>query len=230
MENKTINIEVVKKIAIALKHLRQKVAFVGGAMISVYADDPAADEVRPTMDIDLSLTLEGYAAWAKLQDELTTLGFSPDQSSHVICRFKYEDVTVDIMPDDENVIGFSNPWYKPGLQKIQPHAIANDLDVNILPLAYFLATKFSAFNGRGKGNYITSHDFEDIVYLTDNAISLVKQISESEADVREYLKKEYQTIWKNSNRREIISCHLQPLIRSARLKVIEEKIKQIIEL
>lgn len=70
MENKTINIEVVKKIAIALKHLRQKVAFVGGAMISVYTDDPAADEVRPTMDIDLSLTLEGYAAWANCRRSL----------------------------------------------------------------------------------------------------------------------------------------------------------------
>jgi hypothetical protein len=46
MKNKTINIGVVKKIAVALKHLRSKVAFVGGAMISLYADDPAADEVR----------------------------------------------------------------------------------------------------------------------------------------------------------------------------------------
>jgi predicted nucleotidyltransferase len=74
MENKTINIGIVKKIAIALKHLRPKMAFVGGAMISVYADDPAADDVRPTKDIDLSLTLESYRAWAKLQEDLAAFG------------------------------------------------------------------------------------------------------------------------------------------------------------
>jgi hypothetical protein len=29
--------------------------FVGGAVISLYTDDPATDEVRPTSDIDLTL-------------------------------------------------------------------------------------------------------------------------------------------------------------------------------
>lgn len=78
MENKIVNIGVVTKIAVALKHLRDKVAFVGGAMISVYTDDLVADDVRPTMDVDLSLTLESYGAWAKLQEELAELGFSPE--------------------------------------------------------------------------------------------------------------------------------------------------------
>jgi len=67
MENKTINIGVVKKIAIALKDLRERVAFVGGAVISLYTDDPAADELRPTKDIDLSVTLENYSAWVNFR-------------------------------------------------------------------------------------------------------------------------------------------------------------------
>lgn len=119
MENKKINIGVVKKIALALKHIRPNVAFVGGAIISLYTDDPAADELRPTKDIDLSLTIESYGAWARLQEELALLGFQPDQYSKLICRFIYEDVTVDIMPDDEKILGFSNPWYRPALQKVQ---------------------------------------------------------------------------------------------------------------
>ena len=76
---------------------------------------------------------------------------------------------------------------------------------------------------------MTSHDFEDIIYLTDNATTVVNQIKEADADVKDYLKKEYRAVWENSNRTEIISCHLQPLIRAARLKVIEAKIAQIIE-
>ena len=77
MENKSINLDIVKKIAVALKHLRPKVAFVGGGMISLYADDRAADEVRPTTDIDLSLTLESYGAWAKLQEGLARSDSDP---------------------------------------------------------------------------------------------------------------------------------------------------------
>ena len=229
MENKIINIGVVKEIAVALKHLRSKVAFVGGAIISLYADDPAADEVRPTIDIDLSLTLESYGAWANLQEDLAILGFQPDQNSKVICRFVYDDVTVDIMPDDEKVIGFSNPWYRPGLQKVQSYQLPDGPHINILPLPYFLATKFSAFHGRGKENHVTSTDFEDIIYLTDNATTIVNQIKEADVNVKDYLKKEYRAVWENSNRNEIVSCHLQPLIRTARLKVIEGKIAQIIE-
>jgi hypothetical protein len=160
---------------------------------------------------------------------LPHLGFSPDQHSKVICRFTYEDVTVDIMPDDEKVIGFSNPWYRPGLQKVKAYSLPDGPDINILPLPYFIATKFSAFHGRGKGNYVTSHDFEDIIYLTDNASAIVEQISEADADVKNYLRGEYQAIWDNGNRTEIISCHLQPLIRKVRLKVIEDKITRIIE-
>jgi hypothetical protein len=229
VENKAINIDIVKKMAVALEHLRPKVAFVGGAIISLYADDPAADEVRPTTDIDLSLTLESYGAWAKLQEELAALGFRPDQNSKVICRFLYDNVTVDIMPDDEKVIGFSNPWYRPGLQKVQSYQLPDGPEINILPLPYFLATKFSAFHGRGQGNHVTSHDFEDIIYLTDNAATVVNQIKEADADVKDYLRNEYRAVWRNSNRTEIISCHLQPLIRTARLQVIEGKIAQIIE-
>ena len=125
----------------------------------------------------------------------------------MICRFIYDNVTVDIMPDDEKVIGFSNPWYRPGLLKLQSYKLTD---------------------GPAR-NHGTSHDFEDIIYLTDNAATVVNQIKDADADVKDYLKKEYRSVWENSNRTEIISCHLQPLIRTARLKVIEAKVAQIIE-
>lgn len=51
MENRTINIGVVEEVAAALKNLKEQIVFIGGAVISLYADDPAADEIRPTGDI-----------------------------------------------------------------------------------------------------------------------------------------------------------------------------------
>lgn len=51
--------------------------FVGGAVISLYTDDPAADEIRPTGDIDLTIQLAGFGEWTKLNERLLELGFIP---------------------------------------------------------------------------------------------------------------------------------------------------------
>ena len=57
MENKIINIAIVAEIANALKELKDQMVFVGGAVVSVYADDPSANEIRPTSDVDLTINL-----------------------------------------------------------------------------------------------------------------------------------------------------------------------------
>ena len=57
MKNTTINLGVVKKIARALGEINDRVAYVGGAVVSLYINDPAADDIRPTKDIDISLEI-----------------------------------------------------------------------------------------------------------------------------------------------------------------------------
>jgi hypothetical protein len=41
LENRTINIAVVAEIAEALQDLNQNMVLVGGAVVSLYTDDPA---------------------------------------------------------------------------------------------------------------------------------------------------------------------------------------------
>lgn len=67
MKNRIINIAVVAEVAKALKNLKEEVIFVGGAVISLYTDDPAADEIRPTQDVDLTLKIVNLSHWEKLQ-------------------------------------------------------------------------------------------------------------------------------------------------------------------
>ncbi|WP_299758670.1 nucleotidyl transferase AbiEii/AbiGii toxin family protein [uncultured Pontibacter sp.] len=224
MDGKAINIEVIKKVATGLQELREEMVFVGGATLSLYADDPAADAVRPTSDIDLSVSLAGYGAWNRLQERLQELRFYPDPSSRVICRFAYEGITIDVMPDDPAILGFTNPWYQPGLDQSVTVALAGDLHIRILPVAYFLATKFAAYHSRG-GDPRTSHDFEDIVYVTDNRLRLVEEIARAPKEVREYLQQEYRAIRDSRYREEILGCHLMD---QDRLPLLEERIEQII--
>lgn len=223
MEGQAINIAIVKKVALGLKELKEEMVFVGGATLSIYANDPAADPVRPTSDIDLSISLAGYRAWNKLQERLQELGFYPDMESKVICRFTFQGITIDVMPDDSNILGFTNPWYQPGLDKALLIQLDTDLEIRVLPVAYFLATKFHAYHSRG-GDSRMSHDFEDIIYITDNRLDLIKEIATSPDDVRKYLQDEYGLIWNNSYREEILSCHL---VEKNRLLMLEEKIEAI---
>ena len=78
MENKTINIAVVAEVSKALMELNNQMVFIGGAVVSLYTDDPSADEIRPTGDIDLTLRVVSFSDWAKLHERLAQLGFSPD--------------------------------------------------------------------------------------------------------------------------------------------------------
>lgn len=55
MKNTLINRAITLKIAHALRELNERVVFVGGAVVCLYIDDPAADDVRPTQWIIRSI-------------------------------------------------------------------------------------------------------------------------------------------------------------------------------
>ena len=108
MKNRTINLGVVAEIAQALGKLNESVVFVGGAVVSVYADDAAANEIRPTQDVDLTLKLFDLNPQA-LDKQLAKLGFHPDLHGHAICSYKYRDISVDIMASTVTMRG---PTYR----------------------------------------------------------------------------------------------------------------------
>lgn len=47
-----------EEVANALQDFKVQMVFVGGAVVSLYTNDPAADEIRPTHDIDVNKNLE----------------------------------------------------------------------------------------------------------------------------------------------------------------------------
>ena len=228
MENITINKALVKEVANALQELKEVMVFVGGATISLYTDDFAAQEIRPTSDIDMTIKLtHNYAEWAKFNERLSELGFNPNPEGHSICSYKYKNINVDIMPSESGHMGAANKWYKVGFSNIQTATI-EDEEISILSAPCFLATKFEAFNDRGT-DYRTSHDFEDIIYVIDNRTTIVEEIEKDDEEIKEFLKQELNKILDMSNTYEILSCHIHPFILEERYPILEEKIKRIVE-
>ncbi|OYQ43581.1 nucleotidyl transferase AbiEii/AbiGii toxin family protein [Flavobacterium aurantiibacter] len=229
MHNKIINLALVAKVAQGLQELRAKMVFIGGAVISLYTDDPAAEEIRPTTDIDLTINLANFNDWAQMQERLAELGFYPDPHGQSICSYKYQDIAIDIMPAENSSIGVSNVWYKPGFDYLEQVTLEDGTEINILPAPYFLATKLEAYNDRGKNDFYGSHDFEDIIYLIDNRTTIVEEILAADVIVRNYIKDELSVIKNHPQADEILAMHIHPLIRSERFEILLEKIEQIIK-
>lgn len=123
-------------------------------------------------------------------------------------------------------MGPANRWYQIGFENIQEVKLNNQI-IHILTAPCFLATKFEAFKDRG-GDYRTSHDFEDIIYVLDNRLDIVDEIRNDDPRIRVFLQKELNTIMEHISSEEILSCHIHPLVIEGRLPILKEKIEAII--
>lgn len=226
MQNKTINLSVVEKIAKALKSLNDQIIFVGGSVISLYTDDPAADEIRPTADIDLTVNLFTFKDWTYFQTDLAKLGFLPNINGHSINSYIYKNTPIDFMLIKDSHIGVSNSWFESGFKHLWKVEL-NDQKLQVLSVTYFLATKFEAFNNRAT-DYRTSHDFEDIIYIIDNRISIVEDIKSADRIVRDFVSSQLFKLVKNKYYEEILSAHIHPLIIDERMEIVKQKIAKII--
>lgn len=185
------NIVRLKVVANALAELEHKVVFVGGAVVELYCDDPARGEVRPTDDIDVVIELINRGSHADLEEKLRQIGFEHDIESSIICRFKYHDIIVDIMPTDAGILGFTNRWYKDGINNTVFIPLDNQTTIQIFDVAYFLASKIEALKSERRGkDFRFNSDFEDIIYIFDNSTDLLSVLLQAEIEVKTYLKNE----------------------------------------
>ncbi|RZJ48677.1 MAG: hypothetical protein EOO44_20315 [Flavobacterium sp.] len=165
----------------------------------------------------MTIDLANYTELTSVQQRLLDLKFSPDHRGHSIITYYYEDIAVDIMPADDSAVGISNRWYKLGLEHVQEIQLDNELIIRIFTSRYFLATKFDAFKDRGNGDYRGSHDVEDIIYVLNNRTTIVEEISNSDDDVKIYLKAELAKLINHQQSAEILSMHIHPIIAGKRI-------------
>jgi predicted nucleotidyltransferase len=229
LKNTLINRAATKKIAIALAELNEKVVYVGGAVVSLYIDDTAAEDVRPTKDIDISMKITSLSELENIRLQLTNKGFYQSHEDDVVCRFRYDDLIVDVM--STQAIGWApaNLWFEPGFKNLITFQIDTQL-IKCLSLPYYMATKFSAFYDRGSKDPRTSHDFEDIVYILNYNSNVKAQIIEADKEVKEYLFNCFKDILKDSVKQEAILGNLIYENQEARYIKIINILKDIISI
>lgn len=175
--------------------LCRQMVFVGGCSTAVLiTDEITLQEVRATDDVDLIVGLTGMAQWMQLQETLNGKGFTVSGEDEVICRMRLGNLKVDFMPDDPDILGFSNRWYKEGIYTAIKYVLPSGRVIKHLTPPLFLATKLEAYAGRGKDDPLGSHDLEDIINVVDGRPSLLSEVQAAQRKVRAYLSEQFEAL------------------------------------
>ena len=181
------NIAKVELIAAALGPLRGQLVFVGGCAAGLLLTDPAAASARVTFDVDLLAEVAALPGFYKLEKQFARQGFKRDTSPEApICRWRFGDLEVDLMPMDSSVLGFANRWYPLVAQTAQQCVLPSGNSIRLIAASAFLATKFEAFADRGGGDMLASHDLEDIINIVDGRPELRDEVADAPAELRAY--------------------------------------------
>jgi predicted nucleotidyltransferase len=202
------NVTRIKVVYDALQELAGEVVFVGGAVVSLYADRPAIG-VRPTDDVDIVVELMSYSGFAAVEEKLRKKGFAHDKESRIICRYKINGVIVDIMPTGEGILGFSNKWYADAFANSFEFLLDDQYRIRLFQPAWFIASKLEAFNDRGGNDGRMSSDFEDIVFILNNRNDIWQEMRSAPEPVKKYLKEQFNSLLANQYIYEWIGTHLE---------------------
>jgi hypothetical protein len=180
------NLPYLRRIAEALGELCEEVVFVGGAVAGLLVTDPLADRVRATRDVD-AVVNTNRAMFHRIEEKVAARGFAPDVSSDVICRWvhKASGVLFDLMPVQPEVLGFSNRWYPYAVQTAVTVALGDGVTIRMVSAVAFVATKLEAFASRGGGDFLSSHDLEDVLNIVDGREELAEELAAAPAELRQ---------------------------------------------
>ncbi|WP_423601292.1 nucleotidyl transferase AbiEii/AbiGii toxin family protein [Roseateles sp. MS654] len=179
------NLPYLRQVAQALGELREQVVFVGGAVAGLLVTDPLADPVRATRDVD-AVVNTNRATFHRIEQALADRGFARDVSSDVICRWvhKSSGVLFDLMPVQPEVLGFSNRWYPYAVESATLTDLGQGIAIRTVSAVAFVATKMEAFASRGGGDFVSSHDLEDVLNIVDGREELSAEMAAAPAELR----------------------------------------------
>lgn len=192
--------EMLSQVAEALNELLPQVVFIGGCTTGLFlTDDFTKEQVRYTDDVDLIVHVGSYFDWTQLAERLRQLGFRESMGEDIICTMMLGQLKVDFMPDNADILGFSNRWYRDAMTTARDFTLTEALTIKLVEPVYFVATKLEAYLGRGNGDALSSHDIEDLINIFDGREEIVAEINAVEGELRDFIRVELQALLDDAN-------------------------------
>lgn len=138
------------------------------------------------------LLLHAFRTTTGLARQLAKMGFRQSAAeADPPYRWRIGTVKLDVMPIDEKVLGFTNRWYEVALKNARSVELPGNLTIRAVTAPYFVATKLEAFLDRGKGDYFSSHDLEDVLSVVDGRPELTDELQQSEPELKAFVAKTF---------------------------------------
>lgn len=183
------NLAAVQSAFTALGDLGDAVVLVGGCAAGLLVTAARSEMIRPTRDVDLVVEVASQQDFHRMEKQMRARGFSNDQSPEApVCRWRFEEVIIDLMPSDPGILGFSNRWYHRAVALADKVVLPNGQPLRLISAPVFILTKLDAFRSRGHSDLLLSHDLEDVISLLDGRAELEMEISAAPADVQEAIR------------------------------------------
>jgi len=226
------NLEMLRAAVRRLKDLSNEMVFVGGCTTELLITDVAADQIRPTDDVDAIVEATSYVQYMKLADRLKEVGFKQDTREDApLCRWVNEETVLDVMPLDEKILGFANRWYKDAITQSVLKEIMPGIHIKVISPPFFCVTKLEAFANRGNSDFYASHDLEDLVAVIDGRREIVDEIRSVGNEVRLFIVAEVGKLLRSTGFIDALPGHLPGDAASqARLPDLISRLKEISEL
>ena len=223
------NLEMLSVAVKNLDYLTDELVFVGGCTTGLLITDEGAAQVRETKDVDTIVEAASYSQYVEFSERLQQIDFSVDTSPDApLCRWVKGETILDVMPLDEKTLGFSNSWYKSAMENARQYEIFPGKIIRVVSPPYFCATKLEAFDGRGKGDFLASHDLEDLICVVDGRIELIDEINQSADDAREFISTKIKNLLDNRQFCDALPGYLHPDEASQnRLPILIERLRKI---
>jgi len=205
------NTRMIISVAQRLDDLRDKVVFVGGCAAGLLVTDPAMPGIRSTQDVDVIVEVSSRLEYYQLEEQLRRRGFTQDITEGApVCRWLVDTIKVDFMPTQGDILGFTNQWYLPAIRHAVRVEIQHGTTILLVAAPYFLATKIEAFKGRGREDYMASHDMEDIITVLDGRQEIIAEIRNSPEDLWRFLSESFRMFLAQQSFLDALPGHLPP--------------------
>jgi len=203
------NLQILEMAVEQLGVLANEMVFLGGCATGLLITDPAAPPIRVTRDVDAIVQVSSRADYYQLSDKLRERGFREDTSDGApICRWTHGNLILDIMPTDSRILGFSNKWYTAASKHTEIVKLPSGKEIQMVSAPYFLITKLEAFDGRGHGDYLLSHDIEDIIAVVDGRRELLDEIKNADLALVHELSERFKKLIHDDRFIDSVSGHM----------------------
>lgn len=223
------NLPLLESVVAALGPLCPRFVFVGGCVTGLLITEAASPPLRTTRDVDVIVEVVSLGEYHTLEHQLQQAGLRHDRSQDApVCRWLAGSTVLDVMPTDRAVLGFGNRWYDEAVRTAVTHALPSGTSIRLITAPVFIATKLEAFADRGDGDFLASHDLEDITTIIDGRPALADEAAVASPEIRRHLSAQMKVLLQSSAFLNALPGHLPgDPVSQARLPLILERMQRL---